>query len=118
MEAEQQQLQQKLATQQMHLFAAVGTLQSSSVQDNGDSLYRLVDSNTGRTLVYVRPSDASLAQNIGQLVGVRGQINDDPSLGLKIVTPTGVEVLNSDELSKVTADIMPQGMTAAPATQP
>lgn len=115
MQEQQQQLEQKLAQQQMHVFAAVGTLQSSTVQESGASLYRLTDPGTGRTLVYVRPSDSTVAGNLGQLVGVRGQISDDPSLGLKIISPTGIEPLSSDELSKVTADIMPAN---TPATQP
>jgi SH3-like domain-containing protein len=117
MQSEQQSLQQKLAKQQMHMFAGVGTLQSSSVQEGGESLYRLVDPNSGRTLVYVHPTDAALAENIGQLVGVRGQVSEDPSLGLKIISPTGVEALNSDDMSKVTADIMPANMSAgSPST--
>lgn len=116
MHGEQQQLEQRLATQQMHSFAAVGTLESSSVQEGGQSLFRLVDPDTQRTLVYVRPSDTSLAGSLGQLVGVHGQVAEDPSLGLRIISPTGVETLNSDDMSKVTADIMPSSMIAA--TQP
>lgn len=115
-EAKQKKLEQRLAQEQRHLFAAVGTLQTSSVQEDGANLYRLIDPSTGRTLVYVKPSEGSLAQNIGKMVGVRGQIADDPSLGLKIITPTGTEVLDPDELSNVSAQIMPT--EPAPTTQP
>jgi uncharacterized protein YgiM (DUF1202 family) len=116
LQSQQAELQQKLAKEEMHVYAAVGTLQTSSVQQGGESLFRLVDPDTGRTLVYVRPSDAALSGDIGQLVGVKGQITEDPSLGLKIIAPTGEQTLNSDDLSKVTADIMPSAMNNAPAT--
>jgi uncharacterized protein YgiM (DUF1202 family) len=113
--AERQELEQRLAQQTMHLFAAVGQLQTSSLQQGAFPLFRLTDPGTGRTLVYVRSGDASLAQRIGQLVGVRGEITDDPTVNVKVVTPTGVEPLTAADMPHVAAQIMPPTLLSAAA---
>jgi len=68
-------------------YDAVGQLKISTVY-NGNalpSLYRLVDTNDA-LIAYVRPESlTSPAQWIGKLVGIQGDIEQDNTLGVKVV---------------------------------
>lgn len=110
MKAERDELEQRIKQQEIHLYTAIGTLRTSSLQAGKDVLYRLTDPATGRTLVYVR-SDAKLAQMIGQFVGVRGQLTTDSQMNIKVIAPKSVEAVEAAQVpAKVTAQIMPASM--------
>ena len=78
-------------------FAAVGILRLSRVFGGADrsiQTYRVVDPTTERTLAYVRPTagvDPAVA--LGQVVGVRGRAEFDPSLNTTLITATGISPL-------------------------
>lgn len=79
-------------------FDAVGKLLASSVYD-GTSLprmYRLVDPTARRTLAYIAPTDVDATAMLGELVGVRGESQYDPSLKLRIFEVESIEVLNRE----------------------
>ncbi len=112
MHAEQDEMAQRASDQQVTTYTAVGTLRVSSLQQAGGStLYRLADPTTGRTLVYLRSSDAKYADLLNQFVGVRGDVTEDA--GLKYVAPTGVEAVDPSKVnSTVTAKITPPSLAA------
>jgi SH3-like domain-containing protein len=110
--AEQQELQENLAKTNVVIFAAVGTVQPSSLQlGGGGTLYRLTDPANGRTVVYVRSNDSKLGDMIGQFVGVKGDAANDPQLPLRMITPTDIEVVDPAKINTtVAAEIIPPSM--------
>ncbi len=127
----QEEFQQKQAALKAHaqeiegrlkggvrIFTAVGALQPSTLQEG--TLFRLTDPANGRTLVYVR-GEKNVSSFVGQFVGVRGEIANDQQLGVRIITPSLVEAVEPDQVSKgVVAQIAPPSLlpTAAPTTAP
>lgn len=89
--AERQELEERLKQTAVTNYAAVGTLRPSSLQMGGQTLYRLTDPSTGRTVIYIRSNEPALASLMGQFVGVRGAVTDDARMRLKYVTPSVVE---------------------------
>jgi hypothetical protein len=74
-------------------------------------LYRLTDPANGRTIVYLRSADAEYAKNIGQFVGVKGDVVTDSQLSLKVITPTATEKVDQNLVhTKVTAQIVPPSL--------
>jgi hypothetical protein len=72
LQAERQELEEQIQKTNVEFFAAVGTLQPSSLQQGprGTTLYRLTDPDSGRTLVYVRTADREFGALVNQFVGV------------------------------------------------
>ena len=88
MQAEQQELAERLEQQEVQVFTAVGELQPSSLQIGGGTLYRLVDPATGRTEIYVRTTDTKITAMMGQFIGITGEPTTDPQLSLRLIEPT------------------------------
>ena len=115
MKAEQDELIARIKATEVKVFAAVGTLQTSSLQLGGGTLYRLTDPANGRTLVYVRTSDAKYAGYLGKFIGLRGEVTRDMQNNLRFVSPTEVETVDPGQVnSRVTAAISPPSLLRAP----
>ena len=67
LKAEQQELADQIKKNDVALYAAVGTLRTSSFQSGQTTLYRLTDPQTGRTVVYVRSNDPKYATTLAEL---------------------------------------------------
>lgn len=79
-------------------FAAVGVLRASSVfsGDGMPQMFRVIDPATRRTIAYVRAAqgvDPTAA--LGQLVGVKGKREFDPSLNTHLITAQQVTILDA-----------------------
>jgi uncharacterized protein YgiM (DUF1202 family) len=106
--AEKQELEERIEKTKVKVYAAVGTLRTSSLQAGPKVLYRLTDPSSGRTLVYVRTDDAKYAAMIGQFVAIDGPVTDDSALNLKFITPTETTPIETSAVGKnVTAQIVP-----------
>jgi uncharacterized protein YgiM (DUF1202 family) len=118
LKTEQDAIQQHLNGIGLRLFTALGNLESSTLEQNGAPLYRLTDPATGHTVVYVK-SDNSLPAKVGTLVGVKGDILADETLGVKVITPTAVETVDASAVGKtVSAQLMPSSMLPTTAETP
>ncbi len=115
--AEQQELQERLKASDVEIFTAVGTLQPSSLQIGGGTLYRLTDPATGHTVVYIRTNDAKVTGLMGQFIGVKGDATTDSQLSLRIITPTDAKVVDPAKVnSTVAAEIIPPSLLARQAS--
>jgi uncharacterized protein YgiM (DUF1202 family) len=93
------------------VYTALGTLQASAVQPGGQTLYRLTDPGTQRTLCYVRSGDPKHVAMIGQFVGVRGDLLSDPRLSLKTVVATELVAVDQAKVNNgVTAQVSPPSL--------
>jgi uncharacterized protein YgiM (DUF1202 family) len=111
LKAEQDELQKRLDANETHLYAAVGQLQPSSLQFGAQTLYRLTDPATGRTVIYVRGDDAAAVKLMGQFVGVRGDAITDDQLNIKFIPFTVIEIVDPAQVNtKVIAGIIPPSM--------
>jgi len=111
LKAEHEELVNRVKDSSVQVFSAVGTLQTSSLQQGGQTLYRLTDPATGRTVVYLRSNDASLLSLLGQFVGVRGDVVTDQQLSLRMITPTETLPVDPDQLFKtIAAPIVPPSL--------
>jgi uncharacterized protein YgiM (DUF1202 family) len=109
--AEQAELQRRISENTVRIYQAVGTLQPSSFQQGKGVLYRLTDPATGRTVCYVRSQDATQSTQIGQFVGVKGQITEDNRLGAKVLIPTEVTACDPGKVHQtITAQIIPPSL--------
>lgn len=109
-----QELQNKFRQLDMTTYTAVGQLQTTTLQEAGYSLMRLVDPQTGYTLVYLRSADAAL---VGQFVGVKGEIVKDSSLKVQLIAPKTIVTVDPATVGNgITAEIMPQSMRPAGTT--
>jgi len=117
LQAEQQELAERLKQTEVDIFAAVGTLQPSSLQVGGGTLYRLTDPDTGRTMIYVRSVDGKIADMIGKFVGVKGSTTTDSQLNLRVIAPTDIEVVDPAKVNgSVAAEIIPPSLLARQAS--
>ncbi len=115
--AEQDELSQRIKDQQVMMFAALGTLRTSSLQQSGTTMYRLTDPGTGRTLVYVRSNDSKYAGMLNQFIGVKGDVTEDTNLSLKMITPTDAEQVDQAKVNTtVSAGIIPPSLLPKAAT--
>ncbi len=115
--AESEELEQRVAKNDVKYFTAVGVLRPSSLQQGTGTLFRLTDPSTGRTVVYVRSLDNKIGSALGQFIGVKGELVDDTQLGLRTVTPTSFEPCDSSKLfTRVTAQIVPPSLMPAGTT--
>jgi uncharacterized protein YgiM (DUF1202 family) len=111
LEAEQQELQKRIAEKDVKVYTAVGTLQPSSLQQGAVTLYRLTDPATGRTVCYLRSNDAKTLKLIGQFVGVRGALQEESRLGAKVITPTELTACDPGKVHlSITAQIIPPSL--------
>ena len=110
--AEQEEIQERIKTNNVELYAALGTLRASSVQHLGSTLYRLTDPASGRTVAYVRTTDSKYASMIGQFVGVKGSLSTDAALNMKIIdSPTTVEPVDPAKVNtSVAAQLVPPSL--------
>lgn len=107
-ETEQRQIERRMAEQGIAVYAAVGKLDTSSVQKDGSPLLRLVDPADGRTLVYIRTAEPQQRGLVGQFVGVRGEVSADSQLGVDYIEPTEVQPVDPTRVLKgVSAKIYP-----------
>jgi len=111
LKAEQEELNQRALQGGMRPYAALGKLETSDLQQDGQPLLRLTDPNTGRTLVYIKPRDAAVSLRVGSFVGVRGDIVTDQNLNIKIISPTWIEQIDPASVNKTaTATIVPPSL--------
>ncbi len=99
-------------------FTALGLLQASSVQaGDNQTLYRITDPSTGRSLCYVRTSDPKFATFIDKFVGIKGELTTDAQLTLKTVVATAIEAVEPAKVNNgVTAQIVPPSMVGNGST--
>jgi hypothetical protein len=115
LQAEREEIEQRVRQAQVQFFNAVGTLRVSSVQGGGPTLYRLTDPANGRTIVYIRSDDPQYTHLIGQFIGVRGEPVSDASLNIRVISPTEFQTVNpalvgtSVAAQLVPASLMPAG---------
>jgi hypothetical protein len=115
--AEQDELAQRIKDDNVTMYAAVGTLRTSSLVQTGTTLYRICDPANGRTMVYVRTNDPKYAGLLNQFVGLKGDVSHDDAMNLKILTPTdGVGVDQSKVGTTIAATIVPPSMAGRTAT--
>lgn len=114
---EAKEINQRMAANEFKRYTAVGTLRTSSLPNNGKTLYRLTDPATGRTIVYVNGEASELASREGSFVGIRGVITDDANRQIKILAPQAIEAVDPAELAKgsVTSGLVPPSMAATAA---
>lgn len=111
LEAEQQELQKRIAENTVKVYTAVGTLQPSSLQQGSVTLYRITDPATGRTVCYLRSNDAATIKLLGQFVGVRGAMQEEARLGAKVITPTELTACDPGKVHlSITAQIIPPSL--------
>jgi uncharacterized protein YgiM (DUF1202 family) len=114
LEAERQELADRLEKNRVTIYSAVGTLRTSSLQTGPQMLYRLTDPATGRTLVYLRTDDVKYGTLIGQFIGVQGEVTTDPAMNLKFITPTETAQIDPATVgTTVTAQLLPQSIIEA-----
>ena len=80
-------------------YEVVGRLESSAVFNGDDrpKLFRIRDSQTGRTVAYMRPEHMLIASTmLGQHVGIMGLLSYDPTLEVNIVQAARVDLLASN----------------------
>jgi hypothetical protein len=112
LEAEEDEIAQRLKETQVTRYTAVGTLRSSAIPFNGRPLYRLTDPASGRTVIYVLSNDPTIAKNEGAFVGIRGTITDDAARRIKYIEPTAVETVQPSALAegKVVSTLTPASL--------
>ncbi len=117
--AERTELEERVARTEVQVFAALGTLQPSSLQfGQGGKLYRLTDPATGRTACYIRSADVEVAKSLNTLIGVRGTLTEEPGLGMKVVNAVEVQAVDVTRVNKgVTAAIIPPSISARPSAE-
>jgi hypothetical protein len=116
LQAEQQELAERLKANEIQVFVAVGQLQPSSLQVGGGTLYRLVDPSTGRTEIYVRTSDPKITNLMGEFVGINGESTTDPQLSLRVINPTDAKPVEESKVNaSVMASIVPPSLLARQA---
>jgi len=117
LQAEQQELAERLKQSQIQVYVAVGELQPSSLQVGSGTLYRLVDPSTGRTEIYLRTSDPKITGLMGQFIGVNGPTTTDPQLSLRVVDPTEAQTVDESKVNgSVMASIVPPSLLARQAS--
>lgn len=114
LEAERQELAERLEKNRVTIYAAVGTLRTSSLQTGPSMLYRLTDPATGRTLVYLRTDDVKFGTLIGQFIGVQGEVVSDSAMNMKFITPTETKQIDPATVgTTVTAQLLPASIIEA-----
>jgi hypothetical protein len=113
LQAEREELEEKIKETQVDFYTAVGTLRPSSLQGGprGTTLYRLTDPQTGRTLVYLRVAGPQAGPLLNQFVGVRGEMQKDPLLRINVIQPTETKAIDQARLGNgIAAAVMPPSL--------
>jgi uncharacterized protein YgiM (DUF1202 family) len=111
LKAEQDELQKRLETHDVTMYAAVGQLQPSSLQLGAQTLYRLADPATGHTVIYVRGDDGAALKLMGQFVGVRGDTVTDGQLDVQVIPFTSIDAVDPNQVNgKIISIIIPPSM--------
>ena len=111
LQAESKELEERLAKSGVSIYTAVGELHPSSLQIGTQAMYRLTDPATGRTVCYIRTNDSKFVNFMGQFVGVKGDLGNDPQLNLKVLTPTDVEAVDANKVNNgVSAQLIPPSL--------
>jgi uncharacterized protein YgiM (DUF1202 family) len=117
--AERTEIEDRIKKIDIRVYAAIGTLRPSSLQvGNGPAptrttIYRLTDPANGRTLVYLRTADPKYPELVGQFIGVKGEIDTEPQLNLKVINPTLTEAVDPGKVNgTVAAEIVPASLAA------
>lgn len=115
LQAEGKELEERLALGGVKIFTAVGELRPSSLQVGAQTLYRLTDPATGRTVCYVRTSEPKYVTFLGQFVGVKGDIGTDAQLNLKVLAPTAIEAVDAAKVNNgIAAQVIPPSLMPKP----
>ena len=119
-DAEREELAEQIKKTDVTVYAAVGTLQTSSLQNGNALLYRLTDPETGRTIVYVRTNDATkYSAMIGKFVGVKGEVTTEANLSMKVLVPTDAKEVDPNALYRtIASQIVPPSMLPKTANVP
>ena len=119
MAAEAKEIDQRIKDSAVKRFAAVGTLRTSALPYNGQTMYRLTDPTSGRTVVYVVTADPAVKAMEGQFVGVTGEVVDDSARKIKFIQPTTAAAVDPADLGRgaVSATLVPPSLLSAAAGQ-
>jgi uncharacterized protein YgiM (DUF1202 family) len=110
---EGKELEDRLKTQGVSIYTAVGELQMSSLQLNSKTLYRLTDPANERTVCYIRTDDPKFVTYLGKFIGVKGELSTEPQLQMKVVSPSDVANVDPTKVNRgVSATIVPPSMVA------
>ncbi len=115
LEAERDEIQERIKQNEITVYAALGTLRTSSIQRGSQMLYRLTDPSTGRTICYIRTKDSKYAGMLGQFIGVKGTISTEQALNMKIIeSPSEAGPVDVAKINKtITAQIIPPSLITA-----
>ena len=109
--AERTEIEDRIKQNNVEIYAAVGTLRTSSLQVGNATLYRLTDPASGRTVAYVRTNDARFGNFLGQFVGVRGPIVNDPQLKSIVDAPTDIKPVEQSKVNQsIAAQLVPPSL--------
>jgi len=120
--AERQEIEDRIKQNDLQVFAAVGTLRTSSLQVGQGTLYRLTDPATGRTVAYIRTNDSKYGQFLGEFIGVRGTVSTDPQLKAMVENPTDAQPVDPAKVNvSIAAQFVPPSLvkfSQAPTATP
>ena len=109
--AERGEIEHRIKQNNIDIYAAVGTLRTSSLQVGNAMLYRLTDPATGRTVAYIRTNDEKIGNYLGQFVGVRGPIISDAQLKSIIDSPTDIKAVDQTKVNvSIAAQLVPPSL--------
>ncbi len=115
--AEEQELQQRVQETAITRYQGLGKLTVSSLQVGGASLYRLVDPNTGRTVVYIRTDAPQVAEHMNQFVGIKGKVVKNEKMRLTYIEPESFDNVDVKLVStKVFAEYTPPSLIGTAST--
>src|SRR5262249_1414868 len=92
-------------------YTAVGQLEASSLQLGAQTIYRLTDPATGRTLCYIRSNDPKNVAFISRFIGVKGDLVTHPQLSLKAVIAPDISSVDPASVNRsVSAQVVPPSL--------
>ncbi|HRK32252.1 MAG TPA: hypothetical protein PLD59_14390 [Tepidisphaeraceae bacterium] len=121
--AESEELMERLKTTGLVFYSALGTIRPSTLQGADQTLYRLTDPISGRTVIYLKSNDPSLARMNGLFVGIQGEIQDDAQMKLRFISPTEITPVDQRAVHRtatariVPPSLMPGGALAGSSTE-
>jgi SH3-like domain-containing protein len=111
MAAERQEIEERIKKNDVQVYAAVGTLRPSSLQIGQGMLYRLTDPASGRTVCYIRVTEAKYGPLLGQFIGIRGTITSDPQLKSIVENPIEAAPVDQTKVNgSIAAQIIPPSL--------
>lgn len=117
LQGEEKELRERAEASKVTRYTALGRLVTSSLQVGSQTLYRLVDPTTGRTVVYIRTNDANVTAALDKFVGVSGEVVSDDQINLTYVTPTKIEQVDPQLVNvRVFAEFLPPSMLSTNVT--